>query len=75
MPSLRGRILNNPLYRLLFAVVAVVFLMHMLRTTWKGQDKGAVRLPARPVKQRKAVAHFMVCLIRGMFQDPADDAS
>jgi hypothetical protein len=61
MPSLRGRILNNPLYRLLFAVVAVVFLMHMLRSNWKGQNKTPAKVPARPVKERRAVAHFMVC--------------
>ena len=60
MPSLRGRILNNPLYRLLFAVVALVFLMHLLRSSWKGQEKTPANVPARPARERKAVAHFMV---------------
>lgn len=60
MPSLRGRILSNPLYRLLFAVVAVLGLMHLLRSSWKGRDQVPARVPARPMKERRAVAHFMV---------------
>ena len=64
MPSFRGRILGNPLYRLLLAVVAVVGIMHLLRSNWKGEDQGPARVPSRPVKERKAVAHFMVRLLK-----------
>ena len=70
MPSLRGKILNNPLYRLLFAVVAVVGIMHLLRSSWKSQDN-APRVPARPVKERKVVAHFMVGLISSSLIGPS----
>jgi len=68
MPSLRGKILNNPLYRLLFAVVAVVGIMHLLRSSWKSQSD-APRVPARPVKERKVVAHFMVRPISSWSRD------
>jgi hypothetical protein len=61
MPSFRGRILGNPIYRFLIAVISVVALMHLLRSSWKSSDK-APPVPARPAKERKAVAHFMVGL-------------
>jgi hypothetical protein len=60
MPSLRGRILNNPISRFVLAIATFVFLMHLLRSSWKGKDDTSAGLPIRSAKERKAVAHFMV---------------
>jgi hypothetical protein len=60
MPSLRGRILNNPISRLVLAIATFVFVMHLLRSSWKGKDNSSAGLPIRPAKERRAVAHFMV---------------
>lgn len=57
----RSRFLNNTAFRFIFAIIAVVLVMHMLKTGWRGKDK--VQAPISSGGQRKdrlVVAHFMV---------------
>lgn len=64
MPS-RRQLISSPIYRFILAAITVVLLMHLLRSSWKSKDtmspgSGAGYAPV--IRERKAVAHFMVRL-------------
>ena len=57
----RSRYLNNTAFRFILAIVAVVLVMHMLKSGWRNKDK--VQAPISSggqIKDRLVVAHFMV---------------